>query len=220
MQHTGQSVFQFSKMTPWLIARAGGVTALVLLTVLVCFGMILSSAPNKQSWRLTRYLLPWHRYLALFMLFFLGLHIVTIAIDPFAKVGVIGALIPGLSSYRTVPVAIGTISFFALLLVAVTARFPRVLPNNRWLTVHRVSLYTFVAAWSHGALTGADTPSIRWLYIVTGLCVAASVFVRYWIVYQRGRRTNVQRRAEQSLQQTPASRSQAHAASARTNIAD
>lgn len=179
---TNRSVAQFSRMTPWLIARAGGVTALVLLTLLVSLGLVLSSVPNKSTWRLNRYLLPLHRYLALFMLFFLGLHIVTIAVDPFAKVGLIGAIVPGLSSYRTVPVAIGTLSFFALLLVAVTARYPQILPNNRWLTVHRISLYTFMAAWAHGALTGADTPAIRWVYLLTGGTIIVFVFLRYWIV--------------------------------------
>ncbi|QSO48281.1 hypothetical protein [Alicyclobacillus mengziensis] len=184
---TSQTVSQFNRMTPWLIARAGGVTALVLLTLLVSLGLVLGSVPNKQTWRLSRYLLPAHRYLALFMLFFLGLHIVTIVLDPFAKVGLLGALVPGLSSYRTVQVAIGTLSFFALLLVAVTARYPTLLPNHRWLTVHRISLYTFMAAWTHGALTGADTPGIKWLYVVTGAFVIGFVFLRYWIVHQRNR---------------------------------
>ncbi|QSO50236.1 hypothetical protein JZ785_14800 [Alicyclobacillus curvatus] len=194
---TSHTVSQFNRMTPWLIARAGGVTALVLLTLLVSLGLVLSSVPNKQTWRLSRYLLPAHRYLALFMLFFLGLHIVTIVLDPFAKVGILGALVPGLSSYRTVQVAIGTLSFFALLLVAVTARYPTLLPNNRWLTVHRISLYTFIAAWTHGALTGADTPGIKWLYLVTGAFVIGFVFLRYWIVHQRNR-VSVQRTETQA----------------------
>lgn len=182
---TSQSVDGFNRMTPWLIARAGGVTALVLLTLLLSLGLVLSSVPNKQNWRLNRYLLPLHRYLALFMLFFLALHIITIAIDPFAKVGLIGAFVPFLSHYRTIPVAIGTLSFFALLLVAVTARYPQILPNNRWLTVHRISVYTFIAAWTHGALTGADTPAIRWVYLATGGCIVAFVFLRYWIIHHR-----------------------------------
>lgn len=182
---TEQSVPHFTQMTPWLFARASGVTALVLLAALVSLGLVLSSVPNKVNWRLTNLLLPLHRYLAMFLVFFLALHVITMILDPFAKVGVFGALVPGLSSYRTLPVAIGTLGLYAIILTSVTARYPQILPNNRWLTVHRVALITFLMSWTHGALTGTDTPGLRILYISTAALVAVFVLLRYWIAYPR-----------------------------------
>lgn len=182
---TQQSVPNFTQMTPWLFARASGMTALVLLAALVGLGQVLSSVPNKVNWRLTNVLLPLHRYFAMFLLFFLALHVVTMILDPFAKVGIVGALVPGLSSYRTLPVAIGTLGLYAIILTSVTARYPKILPNNRWLTVHRVALITFIMSWTHGALTGSDTPGLRILYISTASVVAVFVLLRYWIAYPR-----------------------------------
>lgn len=185
---TQQSVPNFSRMTPWLFARASGITALVLLSILVSLGLVLSSVPNKMNWRLNNVLLPLHRYLAMFLIFFLALHIITIILDPFAKVGLIGALVPGLSAYRSVPVAVGTIALYAIILTSLTARYPRLLPNNHWLTVHRVALITFIASWVHGALTGSDTPALRLLYVSTGGLVAVFVLLRYWLAHpKRGR---------------------------------
>ena len=182
---TEQSVPHFTQMTPWLFARASGMTALVLLAVLVSLGLVLSSVPNKVNWRLTNLLLPLHRYLAMFLVFFLALHVITMILDPFARVGIFGALVPGLSSYRTIPVAIGTLGLYAIILTSVTARYPQILPNNRWLTVHRVALITFLMSWTHGALTGTDTPGLRILYISTAALVAVFVLLRYWIAYPR-----------------------------------
>jgi len=182
---TEQSVPHFTQMTPWLFARASGMTALVLLAVMVSLGLVLSSVPNKVNWRLTNLLLPLHRYLAMFLVFFLALHVITMILDPFARVGIFGALVPGLSSYRTIPVAIGTLGLYAIILTSVTARYPQILPNNRWLTVHRVALITFLMSWTHGALTGTDTPGLRILYISTAALVAVFVLLRYWIAYPR-----------------------------------
>lgn len=187
---TQQAVPNFVQMTPWLFARASGITALVLLAILVSLGLVLSSVPNKTNWRLTNLFLPVHRYLAMFLVFFLGLHVVTIILDPFAKVGLIGALVPGLSSYRSIPVAVGTLALYAIILTSVTARYPQVLPNNRWLTVHRVALVTFIASWTHGALTGSDTPGLRVLYVGTAVLVAAFVLLRYWIAYPKRSKSN------------------------------
>lgn len=198
---TQQSVPNFVQMTPWLFARASGITALVILAILVSAGMVLSSVPNKINWRLTSILLPVHRYLAMFLIFFLGLHIVTIILDPFAKVGLIGALVPGMSAYRSVPVAVGSIALYAIILTSLTARYPAILPNNHWLTVHRVAFLTFVASWTHGALTGTDTPSLRLLYIATGGLVLVFALLRYWIAYPKRGSSRGRETAEVSVSQ-------------------
>ena len=56
------------------------------------------------------------------MLAFLGVHIVSLILDPYAGVGIAGAFIPGLSGYRSSPVALGTLALYAFLITAITAR--------------------------------------------------------------------------------------------------
>lgn len=167
------------KMAPWLIARSAGVTAYLLLTVLVIVGFILASVPNKDNWRLSKYMLPFHRMLSLFLAAFLTLHVLAIALDSYVKVGILGVLIPGLSVYRTLSVAIGTLAFYGVIVTGLTAKYTRLLPSGKWLMVHRVAFITFIFAFLHSVWTGTDTQSLHLMYDVTAALVLVAAFIRY-----------------------------------------
>ena len=121
----------------WLASRAAGLMSLVLLAFQIIVGLILSHPVNKTTWKLSKRLFPWHENVWLFILGFLGVHIASILLDPFAGVGVAGAFVPGLSSYRSAPVALGSLSLYALLLTGMTARYTKLLPAGAWLTIQR-----------------------------------------------------------------------------------
>jgi len=171
-----------AELRVWLGARAAGLTALVLLTIQVSFGLVLSHPTNKSTWKLSKRLFPWHEHAWVFTLAFVAIHVVSLAVDRFAKVGIVGALVPGMSEYRTVPVAIGTLALYALLITGLTARFTRILPAGWWLKLHRLGLIVLVAAWSHGLLAGSDSPSLLGVYVGTFLVVLMATAYRYWIV--------------------------------------
>ncbi|MDP9483066.1 MAG: hypothetical protein M3P84_07575, partial [Chloroflexota bacterium] len=168
-----------AQMRLWLAARASGVVCYLLLAGQIVFGLILSHPTNQATWRLSRRLFPWHENLWVFVLAFLAVHVVTLVLDPYAGVGVEGALIPGLSSYRSSPVALGTLAMYALILTGVSARYTKLLPPGFWLRLHRLSIAVFVLAWLHGILSGTDGASLRPLYLATGLAVLMAVAYRY-----------------------------------------
>jgi hypothetical protein len=122
-------------MRIWLAARASGFLTLGLLTMQVGLGLILSHPTNKTTWKLSKLLFPWHENAWIFVMAFLALHVVTLVADPYAGVGIGGAIVPGLSSYRSAPVALGTIALYALLFTGLTARYTRLLPKGLWLKV-------------------------------------------------------------------------------------
>ena len=105
----------------------------------------------------------------MFVLAFLAVHIVSLVLDPYAGVGIAGAFIPGLSSYRSSPVALGTLALYALILTGLTARYTKLLPAGFWLKIHRLSLVVFILAWLHGMLAGTDAEALRPMYLATGL---------------------------------------------------
>jgi uncharacterized membrane protein (DUF485 family) len=154
----------------WLGSRAAGFAALILLTFEVVLGLILSHPTNKSTWRLSKRLFPWHEHTWVFTVSFLVVHVVSIAMDRFANVGWLGVVLPGMSEYRTVPVAVGTIALYALLITGLTARITRLLPAGWWLRLHRLSLAVLALAWAHGMLAG------------TFIAVAIAATYRYWIV--------------------------------------
>lgn len=165
----------------WLAGRAAGITAYLLLTLQVVLGLVLSHPTNQATWKLSKRLFPWHENAWVFVLAFLGAHIVSLVIDPYAGVGLAGALVPGLSSYRSPAVALGTLSLYALLVTGLTARYTKRLPPGAWLLIHRFSALVFALAWMHGLLAGTDSGTLEPLYLATGLGVLGALAYRWWV---------------------------------------
>jgi sulfoxide reductase heme-binding subunit YedZ len=174
-----------AQMRLWLAGRATGMSAYLLLTAQIVFGLVLSHPVNQSTWKLSKRLFPWHENLWVFVLGFLAAHIVSIVLDPWAGVGVDGALVPGLSSYRSVPVAMGTLALYGLLIAGLTARYTKLLPSGIWLKLHRASLVVFLLTWAHGILAGTDSNSFVPVYAVTGLLVVGAAAYRYWVTKKR-----------------------------------
>jgi hypothetical protein len=171
----------------WLAARAAGFTAYLILTFVIVLGLVLSHPVNQASWKLSKRIFPWHENLLVFTLAFTAAHIVAIVLDPYAGVGLDGTFIPGLSSYRSVPVALGTLALYALLITGLTARYTKLLPAGFWLKLHRLSIVVWVLAWTHGILAGTDSGALGSIYVVTGLAVVGAAAYRYWVGRQHRR---------------------------------
>jgi predicted ferric reductase len=169
-----------AQVRPWLAARALGVTGYLLLALEVALGLVLSHPRNTASWRLTKPVFPWHELVTVFTGAFLALHVALLAIDPYAKVGVVGALVPGLSGYRPPAIAVGTVAMYALIITAVSAKWTRLLPSGWWLRIHRLAALTFLLSWVHAVLAGTDTGALLPLYLLTGGPILAAIAHRWW----------------------------------------
>jgi predicted ferric reductase len=173
------------EMRPWIAARALGITAYLLLALEVGLGLVLSHPRNTAEWRTTKQVFPWHEMVTVFTGAFLVLHIVLLAIDPYANVGIVGALVPGFSQFRPVAVGLGTVALYAMIFTAATAKWTRLLPAGWWLKVHRVAAVTFLLAWVHAVLAGTDGGALTPLYLATGLPILAGVGHRWWTARSR-----------------------------------
>ena len=165
---------------PWVAARALGITAYLLLALQVAAGVWLSHPRNASDPRTNRVVFPWHELLTVFTGAFLTLHIVLLAVDPYAGVDWIGAFVPGFSQYRPVPVAIGSVALYAMIITTATAKWTRLLPAGWWLKFHRLTALVFLMAWVHGILAGTDTMALLPLYLLTGGLVLLGIAHRWW----------------------------------------
>jgi len=166
----------------WLGARAAGFVTLALLTLQVVVGLVLSHPTNKSTWKLSKRLFPWHENAWIFTIAFGTAHVASLAVDQYAKVGILGSFVPGLSEYRSVPVALGTLSLYAMLVTGLTARYTKLLPAGLWLKLHRFSVVVLALAWAHGFLAGSDSGAAAWVYLATFLAVLVAAAYRYWVV--------------------------------------
>ncbi len=180
---------KMASMRLWYGSRAAGIVAYLLLTALALVGLVLSHPANKTEWKASKHVFPWHRHLAFFTLAFIAAHVIALVLDPYSGVGVLGWLVPGMSTYRSVPVALGTLGLFALLLTGLTARFTNLLGPGRWLTIHRVAIVAFALGWAHGVFSGTDTRALLPLYAVSGALVVLVAASRYWRPMPSARRS-------------------------------
>jgi DMSO/TMAO reductase YedYZ heme-binding membrane subunit len=174
-----------AQVRPWVAARAMGVTAYLLLALEVGLGLVLSHPRNTAAWRLTKPVFPWHELLTVFTGAFIALHSALLAIDPYAGVGILGALVPGLSGYRPPAIAIGTVASYAFIVTAVSAKWTKLLPSGWWLRIHRLAAVVFLLSWVHALLAGTDGGALLPLYLATGVPVLGAVAHRWWTAKAR-----------------------------------
>ena len=154
------------KYLPWELGRIFGIATLIILWVLTNLGFLARArVPLYRAGLSQLTLLRLHRILAAVGGSFLVVHLFTLAIDSYAGVGFVGIFVPFSATYRPLAVAIGTAALYLGLTVGGSAALSGLLVGPRWLSIHRLAIVMFLAAWIHGVTAGTDTPALLPLYI-------------------------------------------------------
>lgn len=165
-------------MPLWLLGRASGITSYLLLSAVTAMGLVLShNTRARHRPKPTRIRL--HLALVIFTFAFIALHIVVLAIDPYAKVGWAGALLPMGAAYRPVPVTMGLVSVWSALISGASAGLAGRGAGRIWLYLHRFAGVSWVLAWLHGVLTGIDTTALLGMYVGTAVTMLSLAVWRY-----------------------------------------
>jgi sulfoxide reductase heme-binding subunit YedZ len=161
--------------TFWLLARASGLTAYVLLALSVLAGLAVKSRPFGPAVRAAS-ATDTHRVLSLLALGAIALHAITLVLDQTVHIGLAALLVPGLADYR--PIATGLGVFAAELAALIIVSFPlrRRIGVRAWRRLHFTTYAVFAAATAHGLAAGTDThrPWAFGLYLGAIFAVAAA----------------------------------------------
>ncbi|HEY5117081.1 MAG TPA: hypothetical protein VIJ00_16280, partial [Nakamurella sp.] len=120
-----------------------------------------------------------HVSLTVFALVFTVLHVVVLAVDPYAKVGWAGALLPMGAAYRPAPVTLGVIALWAGVVAGLSAALAGRVTIRWWRSLHRFAALAWLTAWGHALLAGSDTAAWTLAYIASGLAVLGAAWWRY-----------------------------------------
>ncbi len=154
----------------WYAARAGGVVAYVLLTMVVLVGLSMAGRKKLKIW--PRFAVEdVHRFGGLLVGAFIAIHVLAIAIDSYLPFSIPSLFVPLVSQYKPVWVALGIVSAELLLALAVANHYRRRLSYRFWRRTHYVNFVVWSAATVHGLATGTDRSS-WWLLTITAVSVA------------------------------------------------
>lgn len=162
----------------WLISRAAAVAAYIVLTVLLVLGIVISHPRNKDTWRLTPRLLPWHQAMVGVLFSLVTVHLIFSLVDSKSGVSLQTFWNPMNSKYHPLATLFGVIGFYLLLLVGITAGLRKWV--KIWLPVHRVSWVLWIFLSLHGFYDGTDSIALRPLYEISLALVLLTFFWRHW----------------------------------------
>jgi len=196
----------------WDVARAGGFTAYVLLTLAVAVGLMLTAQVQSPS-RWPRLLnSELHNFLTLLSTVFLGVHVLAIWVDPFTHFGWNEVFIPFVSQYRPIWMASGIVALYLGIAIGISTWLRPRIGYMWWKRLHVLTLGVYILATIHGIGTGSDTQT-QWalaIYVVSivlvSLLFCRRMFAQSKLKSRRKPTTTPQppvRRAEMAPQNNP-----------------
>ena len=167
--------------TFWLLARASGITAYLMLTLSVLAGLLVKSRPFRALKPAA--VTDLHRMLAMLGLGAPAGHAAALVLDTTVKVSVPGLFVPGLVSYRPVWTSFGILAAELMVLVYASFSLRKRIGTKNWRRLHWATYAIFGAATVHGIAAGTDT-SRPWafaLYVFAVGSVAAATTWRFLV---------------------------------------
>lgn len=153
----------------WLVSRASGVVALVLIALSVLMGLAMAARVIPAG-GLKRAIARLHEHVALTALAAIGLHGVSLLGDQWLKPGLRGIALPFALSYKPTFTGIGVIAGYLAVVVGPSFYLRRLIGAKRWRKVHRVSGVIWVLSAVHTLGAGSDS-SQTWLRAIVLLPV-------------------------------------------------
>lgn len=163
----------------WYVGRGTGVVTLVLFSIVVALGIATRSA--RPVLGMPRFAVTAvHRSASLLALVFLGIHIVSMLVDPSAPLYLVDVVVPFAGPYRALWLGLGTIAMELIVALVVTSLLRPRIGLRTWRFVHWAAYLAWPVAILHSVGTGTDNGQ-PWLWAVVvscGVLVLASLWYR------------------------------------------
>ncbi len=161
----------------WFASRGSGLVAVVLLTSVMCLGMVTSGRRRPEGPSAT-VVMGLHRSLSLGAEAFLAAHVATAVAETYVSIDLVSALVPFTSGYERIWVGLGTLAVDLLVALVVTSVLRQRIPERLWRAVHVLAFAFWPIAIAHGVALGtADEPVLRG---ITLSCAVAGMLALAW----------------------------------------
>lgn len=161
----------------WLVSRAAGTVALVLVTVSVLIGLLMASGMLRRP-GLKRNLMSVHEHTALVALVSIAVHGISLLGDRSIDPGPLGVLVPFTMSYRPLYTGLGILSGYLAAALGLSFYARKRIGGGRWRRLHRLTVLAYLLGVAHAIGAGSDA-SLRpvRLAVVASVLPAAALFL-------------------------------------------
>jgi predicted ferric reductase len=167
---------------PWYITRAAGLSAYVLMFLIVVLGVGMTTG---YIYKFINPVKAWltHKYLSLALGLLILTHMTALLFDNFVNLGLKDILIPFYSSFSPLFLSLGILGFYILLVVIFTSIWFRLKYKRTWRNVHYFVYGLFAFSLVHGFFMGTDSRALimQAVYISTSLIFLLILIYRFII---------------------------------------
>jgi methionine sulfoxide reductase heme-binding subunit len=158
----------------WITSRAAGFAALVLASLAVSAGLLMSTKLVKGR---TSELRSAHDTLALATIVAIAVHAVTLLGDQFLHPSIADIAIPFVSSYKTFWTSLGIVGGWGLTLLGLSYYARRYVGAARWRKLHRFTALAWLAGVAHALGEGTDAGQLWFLAMTAVVTIPALVLL-------------------------------------------
>lgn len=169
----------------WYAARASGLTAYVLATASVLFGLATATRTGNPKPGLG-FVTDVHRALSLLTLAAIGGHVLFLALDSYASFGPLDLFVPFASWYRLVWTGLGVLAAYLAVAVYVSFYIRSRIGYRAWRFLHYASFAVFGFGTLHGILAGTDSSALWASTIYAGATAAVALMSAYSLLRGSG----------------------------------
>jgi len=167
----------------WYTTRVTGMVTLVLFTLVIILGTLVANRVGGK--KIGRFELnELHRSITMVAMAFLVIHILTTLLDSYVATGWLSPILPFLSHYRRVGVALGAVAFDLMIAVWVSSLLKVHVKNQSWRFIHWFSWLAFASAVIHAYMTGTDAKDGVGLALVAA-CTLGVLVSALWRFFAR-----------------------------------
>lgn len=142
--------------TFWILARASGLTAYILITASMVAGLVVKSRPFGAALKAAS-AVDVHRFLTSLALGAVAVHALTLVLDSTVQIGLRQLLVPFTASYRPLWTGLGVLAAELAVVVAVSFPLRKRIGGRAWRRLHWATYAIFALATAHGLAAGSDS---------------------------------------------------------------
>jgi methionine sulfoxide reductase heme-binding subunit len=167
----------------WYVTRAAAVSSYIVLSLVVLLGIsrsLVRISGSRASWVLEEI----HQFLALLVAALVGLHLLSLFLDPLIPFSLLNFALPIAEPYRPVAVDLGVLSLYGLVIVLASSWLRRYIKHTSWRALHYSSFAVFLLVTLHGVLAGSDSgqPWMIFVYLIASAAVVLMTIIRLlWV---------------------------------------